>query len=43
MAVQNLLNLTEAASGLAYSILSTDLPTFFVDRFPRVKKDLSHI
>lgn len=40
--VQFLLNLTEPAGGLAYSTLSTDLPTFFVDRFPSVKNDLSH-
>lgn len=40
--VQFLLNLTEPAAGLACSTLSTDLPTFFVDRFPSVKNDLSH-
>ncbi|CAO3311653.1 hypothetical protein METHP15_710027 [Pseudomonas sp. P15-2025] len=40
--VQILLNLTEPAAGLACSTLSTDLPTFFVDRFPSVKNDLSH-
>ncbi len=41
-AVQFLLNLTEPATGMAYSTLSTDLPTFFVDRFPNAKNDLSH-
>ena len=40
--VKILLNLTEPAVGLACSTLSTDLPTFFVDRFPSVKNDLSH-
>src|SRR5690606_23103067 len=42
-AVQILFNLTEAAAGVTYSVLSTDLPTFFVDRFPNAKNDLSHV
>jgi hypothetical protein len=41
-AVQFLLNLTEPAIGLACSTLSTDLPTFFVDRIPSAKNNLSH-
>src|SRR5690606_40509618 len=34
-AVQILFNLTEAAAGVTYSVLSTDLPTFFVDKIGR--------